>query len=118
VPYKPKKPCGHRGCPKLTRGRYCEEHAKLKAKQYNRFHRDPDSYKRYGGAWKKIRAAFLKANPLCELCRERGRFTPATLVHHKRKLTDGGTNDWSNLQALCDSCHSSLHAGNGDYFKA
>jgi 5-methylcytosine-specific restriction protein A len=45
-----------------------------------------------------------------------GKLAAAETVHHKRKMSDGGTNDWDNLQALCSSCHSSLHAGQGDYF--
>jgi len=116
MPYKPKKPCAYPGCPKLTAARYCEEHAKAEAKRYNKYDRDPESNRRYGRSWAKIRAAFLSANPLCELCKQEGRLTPAVLVHHKRRLTDGGTNDWQNLQALCQECHSRLHAESGDYF--
>jgi len=116
MPYKARKPCTYPGCPKLTTGRYCEEHAKTEAKRYNQYNRDPGSNKRYGRSWARIRAAFLSANPLCELCKQDGRLTPATLVHHKRKLTDGGTNDWNNLQALCQECHSRLHAKQGDSF--
>jgi 5-methylcytosine-specific restriction protein A len=118
VPYKAKKPCAHPGCAKLTASRYCEEHQKVEAKRYNKYDRDPDANKRYGRSWNRIRAAFLSANSLCELCKIDGRLTPATLVHHKRKLTEGGTNDWGNLQALCGECHSRLHAKQGDYFRA
>ena len=116
MPYKPKKPCSHPGCPKLTDGRFCEEHAKEEAKRCNRYDRDPNSNKRYGRLWAKIRAAFLSTNPLCEMCKADGRYKPAELVHHRRKLTDGGTNDLANLQALCLECHSRLHAKKGDYF--
>jgi 5-methylcytosine-specific restriction protein A len=116
VPYKPKKPCAYPGCPKLTDGRYCDEHAKAEAKRYNHYERDPKSNKRYGRTWKKVRAAFLAAHPLCELCAAEGRLTLATLVHHKVKLTDGGGNEPENLQALCSECHSRLHAESGDYF--
>jgi 5-methylcytosine-specific restriction protein A len=84
--------------------------------RYNKFDRDPLSAKRYGSAWKKVRTAFLAEHPLCELCAGEERLTPAVLVHHKVKLTDGGTNDVSNLQALCGECHSRLHAEQGDYF--
>ena len=28
--------------------------------------------------------------PICEACNAEGRLTPAEIVHHKRKLTDGG----------------------------
>ena len=116
MPYKPRKPCSHPGCRRLTTGRFCEEHAKAEAKRYNRYDRDPGTSKRYRGSWVRIRAAFLKANPLCESCKAEGRLTPAVLVHHQRKLTDGGTNDWLNLQALCQACHSRIHAKQGDYF--
>jgi 5-methylcytosine-specific restriction protein A len=84
VPYKAKKPCAFPGCPKLTDGRYCEEHSKTEAKRYNRYDRDPDSGRRYSDTWKKIRAVFLAAHPLCELCQKDGRLTPAALVHHRR----------------------------------
>jgi 5-methylcytosine-specific restriction protein A len=116
VPYKAKKPCASQGCRNLTGGRYCEEHAKQEAKRYNQYDRDPNSNKRYGRSWARIRAAFLSANPLCERCKRDGRLTPAEMAHHKVRLTDGGTNDWNNLQALCQECHSRLHAERGDYF--
>jgi len=117
MPYKAKKPCAHRGCRELTSGRFCETHAKLENKRYNHYDRNPDSNKRYGRAWKKIQGAFLSANPICVLCKEAGRLTPATTAHHKRKITEGGTNDWENLEPLCQECHSRFHAEHGDYFK-
>lgn len=116
MPIKPQKPCAHHGCPRLVSSRYCPEHAKAEAARYNRYGRDRERDKYYGGPWKKIRAAYISAYPLCELCRDDGRLTPAAIVHHKMKLTDGGTNDWDNLQALCSECHSRLHAKRGDYF--
>jgi 5-methylcytosine-specific restriction protein A len=100
----------------LTTSRYCETHAKQEVKRYNRQDRDPDSNKRYSRTWEQLRATFLSANPLCVMCRNNGKLTPATLAHHKVKLTNGGTNDWDNMTALCHECHSRLHAGQGDYF--
>jgi len=116
MPYKPKKPCAQHGCRELTANRYCEIHEKQNTKNYNRYKRDPESGKRYGRTWKQIRASFLSANPLCVLCRQDGRLTPATIAHHKIKLADGGTNDWENMTALCHPCHSRLHAEQRDYF--
>ena len=116
MPYRAKKPCAHRGCAALTTNRYCDTHAKEYMKHYNKFERDPNANKRYGSRWRKIRAAFLLANPLCELCRDNGRFVPAEMVHHKRKLSEGGTHEKGNLRALCQECHSRLHAQDGDYF--
>ena len=108
MPYKPKRPCSHPGCGKLTDGRYCDEHRQIAERQYNQNLRDPDTNKRYGRAWKKLRARFLLRHPLCEQCRSEGRLTPAHEVHHILPLANGGTNDNSNLMALCKSCHSKI----------
>ena len=116
MPYKARKPCAQHGCRELTASRYCDAHAKQEARRYNYHDRNPDSNKRYGRPWKQIRAAFLSANPLCEMCKHDGRLTPATLAHHKMKLAEGGSNDWNNLAALCSECHSRLHAKQHDYF--
>ena len=110
MPGKPKRPCRYKGCPNITdnpRG-YCDVHAKLEFKEYDKFIRDPESRKRYGYQWKKIRARFLNQHPLCEMCRRQGRYTAATEVHHIKPLAEGGTNDFNNLMALCKPCHSSI----------
>ena len=77
MPYKPKRPCSHPGCPKLTDGRFCEEHAKEEAKRYERYQRDPAARKRYNRTWKRIRDRYIATHPLCEQCEKQGRITPA-----------------------------------------
>ena len=57
MPSKPKRPCSYPGCPKLTHGRFCEEHAKKEAQRYEKYDRDPAVRRRYGRAWKRIRDA-------------------------------------------------------------
>jgi 5-methylcytosine-specific restriction protein A len=114
MPIKPKRPCGRTGCPNLTDNYYCTEHTKQNARRYNKQDRSPDSNKRYGRPWKKVRAVFLSTNPICELCKKAGKLTPAIIVHHKTKITDGGTNEDNNLMALCAPCHSKLHTEQGD----
>ena len=116
MPYKPMKPCKQQGCPNLTHDTYCEVHAKQEARRYDRHFRNSRHGKRYGSGWQKISAAFLKANPLCDMCRAEGRLTPAELVHHIKPLREGGGNDVENLQALCFPCHSRLHVRRGDCF--
>ena len=106
MPYKPKKPCRYPGCPELTHRRYCAAHTKVENKRYEKYDRNPDTHKRYDGRWKKIRATYMAAHPLCEECKQHGRLTPAQEVHHKIPLANGGTHDTSNLRALCKSCHS------------
>jgi len=108
MPYKPKKPCAFPGCPNLTDGRFCQAHAIQDAREYEKYRRDPDTRKRYGRAWKRIRDRYIAAHPLCERCQQDGRLTPAQEVHHIKPLANGGTHDTSNLMALCSPCHSGI----------
>lgn len=114
MPRKPKRPCSYPGCPTLTDGRFCEEHAKQEAKRYEKYDRDPAVRRRYGRAWKRIRDRYVSQHPLCEMCLGNDRMTPTEEVHHKLPLAEGGTHDQSNLIALCQSCHSRIHAERGD----
>jgi len=111
MPMKPKRSCSYPRCGRLTDGRFCDEHRRASEQQYNRYLRDPDTNKRYGRVWKKIRARFLLQHPLCVQCEQEGRLTPAHEVHHILPLADGGTNDQGNLLALCKSCHSKITIG-------
>jgi 5-methylcytosine-specific restriction protein A len=60
----------------------------------------------YGHQWTKIRRAYLRARPLCEVrvygkpCGKR-----ATGVDHIIPKSEGWTHDWSNLQAICTPHH-------------
>lgn len=58
MPRKPKRPCSFPGCPKLTEGRFCEEHEKEENKRYERYDRNPATKRRYGRAWKRIRDSY------------------------------------------------------------
>ena len=115
MPWKAKRPCRYSGCAELADvdTGYCDKHLKLIQQQYNRYGRTPEAKRRYGYQWRQIRAMFLAANPLCEMCRREGRYTTATEVHHVKPLADGGTHDFSNLMALCKPCHSRITAGRG-----
>ena len=114
MPRKPKRPCSHPGCPKLTDGRFCEEHAKQEAKRYEKYDRDPATHRRYGRAWKRIRDSYVGQHPLCEVCLKEGRLVETAEVHHKKPLAEGGTHARENLIALCKTCHSKIHAERGD----
>lgn len=113
MPKKPKRPCSHPGCPELTDGRYCAAHQKLADKQYEKYDRDPESKKRYGRTWKRIRDRYIAAHPLCEQCKKDGKLTPAEEIHHIKPLSQGGTHAEENLMALCTSCHSEITAREG-----
>ena len=114
MPRKPKRPCRYPGCAKLADSVYCEAHAKLMNRHYNHFARGYNSSQRYGKAWEKIRNRYISAHPLCEKCLSEGKCTPAALVHHKKPIADGGTNEESNLMSLCNFCHEIFHGGRGE----
>ena len=57
--------------------------------------------------WKRRRAAFLMANPLCKFCEAAGRAALATVVHHEILHKGDETiffdeEDWAGL---CKPCH-------------
>ena len=114
MPYKPKSPCAHPGCPKLSDGRFCDAHAKQDAREYEKYRRDPETRKRYGRAWKRIRDRYIAKHPLCEQCEEAGQLTPSQEVHHIIPLSEGGTHEESNLKALCTPCHSGITLGDNN----
>ena len=114
VPSRPKRPCSSPGCPKLTDGQYCEDHAAVARRQYNKYQRAPDINKKYGRAWKRIRDRHITQHPLCEQCEKDGRIVPAAEVHHKVPISKGGTHARENLMSLCRSCHNKIHHEIGD----
>ena len=114
MPRKPKHPCRYPGCPNLTDDRYCSEHRKKSSRDYERYGRSPDTRKRYGRDWRKIRARYVKSHPFCEICYQEKRLVPVEQVHHIIPLAEGGTHASSNLVSLCRSCHSRIHAKRGD----
>ena len=116
MPRKPKHPCAHPGCPELVEPgrRYCDEHAKEEARAYEKYGRDRSVRRRYGRAWTRIRARYVKEHPFCEQCFERGVLVPVEEVHHIIPLAEGGTHEPDNLISLCKSCHSRIHAERGD----
>ena len=110
MPRKPLKPCRHPDCPNLTDGQFCEVHRKEADREYNRYFRSPAHRERYHtAAWRRVRAAQLARQPLCEMCMAEGRYVQATLVHHRVPLAEGGTNAPENLCSLCASHHTALH---------
>ena len=115
MPKNFKRPCKFGGCPRLTEKKsgYCEEHEKIAQKNYEKFSRGYKGSERYGGRWKKIRDNYIKKNPLCEKCFSEGKLTLGKLVHHKKSISEGGTNEEKNLMTLCVSCHEKIHRRRG-----
>lgn len=56
----------------------------------------------YDARWRRLRDVILRERPICERCRREA----ATDVDHIVRREAGGTDERSNLQSLCHSCHS------------
>jgi 5-methylcytosine-specific restriction endonuclease McrA len=58
--------------------------------------------------WRNLRHCFLLRYPTCNTCAKHNIVTIATDVHHviKRESRPDLALEWSNLEALCKSCHS------------
>ena len=99
-PSRPLRPCAVRGCPRpaVDRGR-CAEHARAKQAEIDR-QRPSAAERGYGPYWELVRASFLRQHPTCNRCP-----APSEVVHHIKRIRDGGTHQWGNLEALCKRCH-------------
>ncbi len=113
MPRKPKRPCSYPGCPKLTDGRFCEEHQRKENRRYEKYDRDPATRHRYGKVWRRIRDHYIETHPLCEECLKKNKVVAAEEVHHILPLSRGGTHREDNLMSLCKSCHSTFTAREG-----
>jgi 5-methylcytosine-specific restriction protein A len=100
------KPCNQPGCGVLVRDgtSRCPKHPKANSfadkRRGNRHERG------YGSAWDKLRALILARDEgLCQPCVRAHRVSLATAVDHTVPKAEGGTDDPSNLQAICRACH-------------
>lgn len=60
--------------------------------------------------WTDLSRKKRTIDPLCEPCREKGKYTPATEVHHKKAIISHPhlAFKWDNLQSICHDCHAAL----------
>jgi 5-methylcytosine-specific restriction protein A len=62
--------------------------------------------------WRKARAEYLEAHPICE---ELGCIAPATRVDHQTPIREGGALfDWRNLRAYCQQHDSAKSSRRGE----
>jgi 5-methylcytosine-specific restriction protein A len=62
---------------------------------------------RGGRPWRRKREAVMRRDQyLCQPCKMQGRITEATEVDHITNVAEGGTDDATNLQAICSQCHA------------
>lgn len=99
MPLRPQSLCRVPGCLCRSAGHgLCLAHAAMA--------RPSATERGYDRQWRKARSAYLAAHPQCERCG-----APATEAHHLRPRRLGGSDDWSNLAALCKRCHSATTFG-------
>jgi hypothetical protein len=64
-------------------------------------------------SWQRRRAHQLMIEPLCRLCLERGRVTPATVADHiEPHRGDFAAFRLGELRSLCADCHNGLDGTN------
>lgn len=103
MPYASPHVCPAPGCRRLApRGQRCEQHqaAMDQAREVAQgFYHTP--------AWRRLRAAHLRAFPTCVACGG-----PARVVDHvvSRSQAPDRALDPSNLRSMCNPCHSSRTA--------
>lgn len=120
MPRTPPRPCRKQGCRNFCeQGQcYCNEHRKENHRNYNKYERNEESSDFYSSTeWRATSKAFREEHPLCEECLKSGRIRPAQLVDHIVPIRQGGAKlDPSNLQSLCNACHSAKSIKEGSRY--
>jgi 5-methylcytosine-specific restriction protein A len=57
-----------------------------------------------------LRLARLANEPLCRMCKAKGRTTAATVPDHIAPLALGGIDTDDNVRCICDECHREVTA--------
>ena len=98
MPSSPPKPCSECGVLVRDGTNRCEQHRRVwvKAKPTKRV---------TGRRLQAMREALFSRKPMCAECERKGFFRPATQRDHIVPLAEGGLDDESNEQGLCDDCH-------------
>jgi len=105
------KPCAKFGCSGQATPpqRHCEQHASLEQPKSWRTTKLTRQQRGYGELYQKQRKMKLREEPFCQIakiCVERtGHPAPATCCDHIVALSNGGSEDYSNLQSSCEACN-------------
>jgi 5-methylcytosine-specific restriction enzyme A len=108
VPSALTKRCGFRGCPRTTRQRYCDEHAPLARRFYDR-QRGSSVDRGYDSDWERVAEQRRHLDCyLCQACLAEGLVTASSIVDHIIPIHVRP--DWrleiGNTQVICHPCHT------------
>ncbi len=102
MPSAAKHPCAQAGCPSLVSGQArCERHTTQADKSWGSA--QPPARIR-GRKLQEMRRRLFQRQPLCVECLKQGLTTIATIRDHIIPLAEGGRDDATNEQALCQGC--------------
>lgn len=110
------RPCREYGCPNLVtepnQKGFCDAHAAGRSNWNKRPARSGSTTERgYGWDWQKLRLSILQRDKFrCQSCFKSGLYVVAKHVDHIIAKAKGGTDEPSNLQALCVACHETKTA--------
>ena len=107
MPPRIKQICRDKGCHALTDnpGGYCADHAG-QAVGWRRVAAKSSAERGYGASWRKRRERIMQRDRgLCQPCIRKGIITQAYAVDHVVPKAAGGTDDDTNLEAICRCCH-------------
>lgn len=91
--------CAHPHCGVMVPKGYCPAHERDKWWQGNQ----PTPRIR-GRRLQRMRAALFDKQPLCANCSAQGKTSIATIRDHVVPLAEGGKDDTTNEQGLCQEC--------------
>ena len=64
--------------------------------------------------WRNKSKKYKNLHPFCEVCKKDNIKKPSLIVHHIKRISQGGDRyDENNLLAICKKCHSEIHTGIG-----
>lgn len=102
MPTRAPKACAFPACGRPTQTRYCDRHQPTETIKPWATTTTSSTERGYGSTWQRIRKVILRRDPICRACQR----AASAIVDHIRAKAHGGTDDESNLQGLCRSCHA------------